>query len=729
MVWRFLTNDGMIRLVKGVLNSYSQVFFSDNTWFAALLVAVTFFNPYAGIIGLIAVLVANLLAFKLGYNRELISKGFYGFNSLLVALGIGVFYEHSLALAAVVLISSVLCLFVSLSLQSIFGKYYLPILSLPFLITTWVVILATRSFDALTINEKGIFVLNELYKIGGQQMVNLYEESISLQLPISVKAYLTSLGAIFFQYNIIAGFIIALGLFFFSRIAFTLSLVGFYSAWLFYQFLGVDMSIFVYNYIGFNYILTAIAIGGYFFIPSAASYAWAVILTPIVALITVSFYNLLPVFQLPILSIPFNIIVLLFIHAIKMRVYPSASLLEVNIQRHSPEENLYTYLVSKSRFRYWYYVPIKLPFWGEWTVLQAHNGEYTHKDEYRHAWDFAITDKNGRQFKNDGYSLTDYYCYNKSVLAPADGVIVEIQDGIADNSLGKVNLINNWGNTIIIKHNEYLYSNISHLKEQSIRVKKGDPVKSGDVLATCGNSGRSPYPHLHFQLQATPFIGSKTIEYPISHFCCKLNGIFNSKNFEIPCKDEVISNIQVNPLLQKAFELTAGQVLKITIRSASIKHAYWEVGINSYNQTFLWEKETNSIAYFVNDGALFRFTHFEGSKKSSLYLGYLTFYEVLMTNYIGVKVESTFPATQIFNPVSILGHDFIAPFISLINAKFLLQYEHDETAVFNPSCIIFKSSVTTYVFRNKKVKYNFETLITEKGIEEIKVITFGYKTV
>lgn len=713
-------------LYKGILNSYSQVFFSDNPWFAGLLMVVTFINPYAGLAGLFAVVLSNVLAFKLGYDRLAIAKGVYGFNSLLTALGLGVFFEQSFALFVVVVLASFLNLLVSLALQGVLGKYYLPFLSLPFLISIWVVVMATRSFEALAISDKGIYILNELYGVGGRSMVKLYEFSVSLPIPTIVKAYLSSLSAIFFQFNVLAGLLIAIGLFLYSRIAFTLSVLGFSSAWWFYQLLGIDMTIFVYNYIGFNYILTAIAIGGYFFVPSIASYLWAVFLTPLVALVTVSFYNILSVFQLPVYSLPFNIVVLLFMYAVKLRVYPSSVLSEVFIQRHSPEENLYTNMVSKSRFRYFYHTLIKLPFWGEWSVSQGHDGEYTHKEGYRHAWDFVILDKDGKQFKNNGDLLTDYYCYDKAVTAPADGTVSEVQDGIPDNQVGKENLVNNWGNTIVLKHGEFLYSKISHLKEQSVKVKKGDHVKAGDIIATCGNSGRSPYPHLHFQLQATPFIGSKTIDYPISHFISNTNNRSELKSFDKPGKDEVVSNVQVNSLLQKAFEFTAGQLLEIdVVQNGRVAKAKWEVVTDVFNQTYLWEEASQSSAYFMNDGTLFHFTHFEGDKKSLLYMGYLALYEVLLAAYSGVGVKSTIPVNQVFNKVSLYAHDFVAPFVNVAEAGFVLEYQMDHTAL-SVDKICLCSTVNTRIFHRNRTKYGFEVNVTEKGVEKIEVIMYKY---
>lgn len=62
-----------------------------------------------------------------------------------------------------------------------------------------------------------------------------------------------------------------------------------------------------------------------------------------------------------------------------------------------------------------------------------------------------------------------------------------------------------YGNYIIIDHGGYktLYGHCDELK-----VKEGELVKAGDVIATCGNSGRSTGPHLHFEIR----IGDKRID-------------------------------------------------------------------------------------------------------------------------------------------------------------------------------------------------------------------------
>lgn len=57
------------------------------------------------------------------------------------------------------------------------------------------------------------------------------------------------------------------------------------------------------------------------------------------------------------------------------------------------------------------------------------------------------------------------------------------------------------GNYIIIKHKNNEYSLICHILKNSFKVKVGDVIKTGDVIALVGNSGNTNGPHIHFQIQ------------------------------------------------------------------------------------------------------------------------------------------------------------------------------------------------------------------------------------
>ena len=707
--------------LRAIPNSYGQVFFSDQRLFAVILMVVTFFDLYAGLLGFLSVIITNLLGFLMGFDKKIISRGVFGFNSLLVGLGLGIYFEPSLYLVIVIVMAAILTLLIAVSLQGVIGKYALPYLSIPFLLSIWIMTLATKEFTALGISERGIYTFNDLYTIGGDPLVRIYEWWNDLQLPRSLRIYFISLGAILFQYNLLSGIILALGMLLYSRISFSLSLIGFYTAYLFYDIIGANISELSYSYIGFNYILTSIAVGGFFIIPSKRSYLWVVFLIPIVAMTTISLSKVFTVFSLPIYSLPFNLVVLLFLYALKFRLKPSLALSEVLIQHNTPEKNLYAFHNDVVRFRQHEQEPVRLPFLGTWTVSQAHDGEHTHINEFRHAWDFVITDTEDRQYMGSGDQLTDYYCYDKMVLAPADGTIEFVLDRVPDNVVGEVNLKDNWGNTVIIKHDDHLFSSLSHLKEGSIRVKEGDSIKEGDEIGRCGNSGRSPYPHLHFQVQETPYIGSVTLKYPISYHILHTKEGFNLKSFDFPGLGDLVSNIEKNDLLYNAFHFIPGKRYHFDVTlNGDRRESTWEVNTDPYNNAYIRCHQSGAMAYFINDGNLLYFTHYSGDKKCLLYYFFQAAFQVQLGFYQDLTLTDKYPLNLIYSQPLLGLQDLVAPFWKFLHSEFKCTYDWIDSDMAPTEIRLVSSARNSMAGRTLRAS-NFTLLLNENGIQKITV--------
>jgi len=712
--------------LQSITSSYTQVFFSNNRVFAGILMIVSFFDFWAGLSGLIAVMISNIVAYLIGFNRMNIKLGLYGFNSLLVGLGLGVYFKPGPEFFFVLMFSSLLTLFITIWMEGVIGKYGLPFLSIPFLLGIWLVMLATRHFTSLQLSERGIYMINEMFAIGGQSMVDLLNMFNNLPWHDSIKVYFRSLGAIFFQYYLFAGILIAAGLLIYSRIAFILSLLGFFTAYLFYEFIGADIHELGYGYIGYNFILTAIALGGFFIIPSRWSFLWVILLTPLISIILVGTSIMFAAVQLSVFALPFNIIVLIFLYILKSRERFFTKPELTGYQNYSPEKNLYNNRNYKTRFGKSLFYHFSLPFWSEWKVTQGHNESFTHKGDWRHAWDFEIVDEKGSTYSGEGHHKEDYHCYNKPVLAPADGKVEEIVAHIEENEPGKVDLENNWGNTIILRHHDHLFSKLSHLKNESIRVAPGDYVKKGQIIAACGNSGRSPVPHIHFQIQATPHIGSKTIAYPIGHYLLNKNDGNELKSFEIPGNNDLVSNILKNTAIENAFHLVPGQKFQYFVSGpdGDSFSELWEVQLDAVNNTYIECEQNKSRAYFKNDGDIHYFTHFEGKKNSLLFYYFLGSYTVLMGYYKNLLVSDNYPPDTFNNPLIVLLQDFIAPFRIFVRSEFSLQYQGMDDDLMQ-TYIHLRSRICSRIGKFVTREIEFEMLITGVGLETFTITKPG----
>jgi len=162
---------------------------------------------------------------------------------------------------------------------------------------------------------------------------------------------------------------------------------------------------------------------------------------------------------------------------------------------------------------------LQLPFTGEWFVFQGGPAIYQNVDAYRDAERYTMAFgvlKDGQTFSGHGSKNEQFYCYGQPITAPADGTVTQVNNGFADNPPGHPSDVGPIGNRIAVYHGHHEYSLFMHLKQNSIKVKSGDKVKQGDVLAECGNSGNSPYPHFEYRLQNSngrPFPFSLPIQF------------------------------------------------------------------------------------------------------------------------------------------------------------------------------------------------------------------------
>ena len=141
-------------ILPATLNSYSIVFFLNNKLFAIGMIFLTFFNFYAGLSGLIAILTAVLIANSMGFDKTQLRKGLYSFNALLIGLGMGTFFDPGIVYFSLLFLAVLLTLILSVTLGGWLGKYGLPYLSIPFVIGFWLIVLPSSTFENLGLTQR-----------------------------------------------------------------------------------------------------------------------------------------------------------------------------------------------------------------------------------------------------------------------------------------------------------------------------------------------------------------------------------------------------------------------------------------------------------------------------------------------------------------------------------------------------------------------------------------------
>ncbi len=548
------TRGAMVFALDTVLHSYSQVLFAQSRLVGVLVLLATFVVPVVGAVGLLGLVLSSLVCHTLDLDREAVRTGQLGYNALLVFLAIGALLDRGPAFWGLVIVTAFLVVLVHVGMSGAL-RYHLrlPALSLPFVATTWVVLAAVPHIRGLSWTEH--IAALDLGDFPG---------------PPVLDDLLRSLGAIFFQPHWVAGVLVLTALVVWSRIATVYAFIGFAVAVAADRFIFAFPPDFVHMYVGFNFMMTAVAVGGIFYVPSRASLLLAGMSALVCGLGSVALHTWLQPVGMPVLALPFNLTVMLVLYALSQRKV-DASPRSVDVLGGSPEETLHHFRTRISRFRTSLPVRLQLPFRGTWVCTQGNDGEHTHQGAWRHGLDFEVVDSQGRRHEGAGDEVTDFHCYGLPVVAVAAGTVVKVIDGVLDNAVGEVNTLANWGNLIIVQHAPELFSMVAHLSPGSLLVAEGTPVVAGQPLAKCGSSGRSPIPHLHVQLQRTAIVGEPTMGI---HF----HGVIVESdspevyNEHLPVELERLRNPVRSATLSQALTFPVGQVFALRVEGPEGVH-------------------------------------------------------------------------------------------------------------------------------------------------------------
>jgi hypothetical protein len=143
----------------------------------------------------------------------------------------------------------------------------------------------------------------------------------------------------------------------------------------------------------------------------------------------------------------------------------------------------------------------------------------------RFAIDWMQLGPDGHLFHDNPKSNANFYGYGAKVLAVADARVADLREDVAENQGNNprggrhVTVDSAVGDYVTLDLGAGRFALYAHLQPHSVKVKLGDKVKAGQVLALLGNSGNSDEPHLHFHLMdANSPLGAEGLPYELDTF-------------------------------------------------------------------------------------------------------------------------------------------------------------------------------------------------------------------
>ncbi len=529
---------GALSEVATLARGAAGLLFLSRPWIGIVFLLLLLRFPASASAGAAALAGAFGAAWLLGLGRSAFVPAAAVFNPLLAGLAV-VYAVPSFPLALGLSVAAgALALLLHIWLAQILHERGLPVLSLPFMISAWLIqlIMPRTADNALTV----VTARLDAWTV----------ESLA-------RGFCEALGWVFFLPDALSGLLLALALLAASRILFLLALSGYLVGMGTLALLDTGMGFPSYPF-AFNFSLIAMALGGALLKPGPRSLSLALAATALAALVGEGLRHWFNAWGVPPYALAYCVITLLVLFALRTA---QSSLLPL-FAGESPERMIERYATLAARpgeLR-----AIALPVCGTWRVSQGRDGAWTHQGPWRYACDFDCIDASGKAFTGDGMQLSDYHAFGKPVIAPVRGSVVRVVSHLPDEPPGTVNHANNWGNHVVLFDERGFYVLLGHLAQHSVTMSEGQSVSPGMLVARVGNSGYSPTPHLHVQAQLTADAGAASIPF-------EFGGVIAQGRYQaawVPLQDAQVLAAPADDAVRWATSFKLDDELRFTVRDA-----------------------------------------------------------------------------------------------------------------------------------------------------------------
>lgn len=331
-----LDEDSLWRFPEWVLRGVGQVDFQNN-WLTGVVILVgVFYNSWIyGVDCIIGTAVATLTAMALKADKTLIRSGLFSFSGALLAIGVNAYFASNFTtgghapswrLYVYIIIGSALTAAITAALMTWLGPMKCATFTWPFNITGWFFVFAVFKFSQL---HAGPLL------VGG--IPHGFHGTGAYTAAVWYKGIGNGIAEVFFQNNWVTGYIMAFGLFLNTRIGAGMALGGSALGVATAIVLGAQASVIQEGLFGYNDVLTAMALGGFFFVLNYRGFIWAFLGTVITTIVWAFLDVALTPMGMPAFTGPFCIVATIALLA-KHQFRGLAAVAPANAT--NPEDNL-----------------------------------------------------------------------------------------------------------------------------------------------------------------------------------------------------------------------------------------------------------------------------------------------------------------------------------------------------------------------------------------------------
>ncbi|SCG49905.1 urea transporter [Micromonospora zamorensis] len=299
---RLSDHNPLIGFVDACLRGPAQVVLQNNPLTGLLvLVAIAwgaFENGQPRILGgaVLGLVVGTATAVALRVDEPSLRKGLFGFSPLLTGIAVPTFLDDRPLMWLYLVLGAIATTVVTLALNAIFKTWGLTAFTMPFVLTTWVLLLAAYQFDRFTV----LTNLKPMFPGEGQLTGGRFDWGL-------VPTFLRGVSQIYLINSWVTGLIILVALLVNSRWSALFAVIGAVGATLLALWFGADAASLDKGLFGFNAVLTAIAVGAVLHRPGALVTLYTLFGIALTLFVQMALATVLTPLAIPVLTGPFNI--------------------------------------------------------------------------------------------------------------------------------------------------------------------------------------------------------------------------------------------------------------------------------------------------------------------------------------------------------------------------------------------------------------------------------------